>query len=189
MRKTLFAIFMGLLCILHAQEKPKPAIDCVWLTHSEPTADTVTISWMSPEPGESRVKIALEGEAEKEIVVEGKRTLHHVKVPVTLGTKRYQYQVFTGDKNSMPRRFKQYPDLRQPGAEMRVIIIGNRGYWNVKERNWKAVYALDAHMGLSVGDNVPLLYDADHLGETAVHNLQTFHKHHYQAYRDSNDYH
>ena len=55
MRKTMFAVCVGMLCILHAQEKPKPAIDCVWLTHSEPTADTVTISWMSPEPGESRV--------------------------------------------------------------------------------------------------------------------------------------
>ncbi|MBR5024977.1 MAG: hypothetical protein IKX48_07910, partial [Victivallales bacterium] len=76
MRKTLFAICMGLLGMLHAQEKPKPGIDCVWLTHSEPTADSVTICWMSPEPGESRVKIALEGEPEKEIVVEGKRTLH-----------------------------------------------------------------------------------------------------------------
>ena len=175
MRKTLFAICMVLLCVLHGQEeKPKPGIDCVWLTHSEPTADSVTICWMSPEPGESRVKIALEGEPEKEIVVEGKRTLHHVKVPITLGTKHYQYQVFTGDKSSVPRRFKQYPDLRQPGAELRVIIIGNRGYWNVKERNWKAVYALNAHLGLSVGDNVPLLYDADHVGETAVHNLARY---------------
>ena len=88
MRKTLFVIFIGLLGMLHAQEKPKPGIDCVWLTHSEPTADSVTICWMSPEPGESRLKIALEGEPEKEIVVEGKRTLHQVKVPITLGTKR-----------------------------------------------------------------------------------------------------
>ncbi|MBO4527895.1 MAG: hypothetical protein J5743_09720, partial [Victivallales bacterium] len=126
MRKTLFAICMGLLGMLHAQEKPKPGIDCVWLTHSEPTADSVTICWMSPEPGESRLKIALEGEPEKEIVVEGERTLHQVKVPITLGTKRYQYQVFTGDKSSVPRRFKQYPDLREPGTEMRIVIIGNR---------------------------------------------------------------
>ena len=174
MQKSIVAVCVGLLCILHAQEKPKPGIDCVWLTHSEPTADSVTICWMSPEPGESRLKIALEGEPEKEIVVEGERTLHQVKVPIALGTKRYQYQVFTGDKSSVPRRFKQYPDLREPGAELRVIIIGNRGYWNVKERNWNAVYALNAHLGVSVGDNVPLLYDAEHVGEAAVHNLARY---------------
>ena len=175
MRKTLFVFCMGLLCMLHAQEeKPKPGIDCVWLTHSEPTADSVTICWMSPEAGESRLKIALEGEPEKEIFVEGKRTLHQVKVPITLGTKRYQYQVFTGDKSSVPRRFKQYPDLREPGAELRVIIIGNRGYWKPKDRSFKPVYALDAHLGLSVGDNVPLLYDDEHVGEDAIHNLARY---------------
>ena len=126
------------------------AIERIWLSHSR-TAETVVVSWQTKEPNESVVEFGpapnqLDGRASQL----ARTTLHHLEVPL-LSRGELHYRVRSGEHISAVHRVRD-----APGAEFRVVVVGNAGY---AQRPWgEAVLGARPHLLVFSGDLVPALH-------------------------------
>src|SRR5207237_1216232 len=85
----------------------------------------------------------------QEAHVPGKRTLHHVEIPLAKQDALYHYSVATGDQTSPDATFKGYPT-----DVLRVAVVAN---WQGKP-DLKALRQDDPHLLLTAGDTIPDLW-------------------------------
>lgn len=139
----------GFVPLAHAQ------IERTWLTHQSHTPDAVVVSWQTVSPTESVVHFrAGEGAPQEEARLQGKRTLHHVEIPVKKHDTAYFYTVGSGAQISPEARFQSMPSQ----GELRVAIVGDWGY--APGRDLSALKNDKVHLLLTAGDNVPSLHEA-----------------------------
>ncbi len=117
----------------------------VWLTHRTNTPSHLVVSWMSSEPGDSVVKFGPAADQLETIRIQGKRTLHHVEIPLVEQDKLYHYQVRTGTQESALATFKGYPT-----DVLRVAVVAD---WQ-GQPDLSALMQDDPHLLLTAGDNI-----------------------------------
>jgi hypothetical protein len=117
----------------------------VWLTHQSPDPSKIVVSWQTTEPGPSRVEFGTSPALGQSASVEGRRTLHHVEIPLAEKDVVYHYRVKTGSQESAVATFKGYPT-----KELRIAVVANlRADAKI---DLSALKKDDVHLLISSGD-------------------------------------
>jgi hypothetical protein len=128
----------------------------VWLTHRSPDPGKLVVSWTTKTPSPSVVRFGVTNDLDEEVVVAGKRTLHHVEIPVSEKGKTYHYAVGPAELNFPPATFKSCPT-----DELRVAVVAN---WHAKA-DLAAILQDDVHLLLTAGDNISSLWQTCGVGK------------------------
>ncbi len=88
---------------------------------------------------------------ERCVQVKSETTLHHVGIPLAKRNVLYHYRVTTGNEESQTFTFKGYPSARH---KLRVAVVGD---WQT-DVDLSQLVSDNPHLLLTVGDNVPNLY-------------------------------
>jgi hypothetical protein len=124
-------------------------IERIWLTHRTNDPSKLVVNWTTKAPGDSKVRYGPTTAYGQEVHVPGKRTLHHVEIPLVTKDGLYHYSVATGEQTSPDAAFKGYPT-----DVLRVAVGAN---WQAKP-DLKALLKDNPHLLLTAGDNIPDLW-------------------------------
>jgi len=113
-------LLLALLASLPFTTPALSQIERVWLTHQSQDASRIVVSWQSAEPGNSIVEYGATPRLGEVATVAGRRTLHHVEIPLTKGDAACHYRVKTGSQVSDIASFKGYPD-----QTLRIAVVAN----------------------------------------------------------------
>ncbi len=148
-------IILCLSFIIFIENYGAGQISQIWLTHSTNNPSHIVINWKSNHPGNSEVWYRIGNSKEYHIIIQEEVTLHHVSIPIKKKDLNYDYRVATGDEKSNTHSFKGYPS--NPN-ELRIALVGNWGY--ADNPDLSQLVKDNPHLLLTLGDNVPNLYEA-----------------------------
>ena len=146
------AVAVGLLAAAPATAQ----VERVWLTHRSADPSRLMVNWTTQTPGDSLVRYGPTGVYGAEALVPGRRTVHHVRIPLPADGTAVHYAVVTGDQTSPDATIKGYP----VDGDLRVAVVAN---WQSKP-DLAALLKDDPHLLLTAGDNVPDLWHAGGVG-------------------------
>jgi len=124
-------------------------IEQIWLTHASSTPGSITVNWMTDQPGDSVVRFGLTDKYGETVQIHEKTTLHHVEIPLQHPDTVYHYSVRTGNQHSKDATFKTVPT-----DVLRIAVVAD---WQGKP-DLSAVMQDDVHLLLTAGDNIPNLW-------------------------------
>jgi hypothetical protein len=120
-------------------------VERIWLTHQSPDNSKLVVSWETSEPGDSVVEFGTTPQLGQSAKVDGRRTLHHVEIPLAKKDCAYHYRVKTGDQVSDITTFKGYPS-----KVLRLAVVAN--IRADAKLNFDAIKKDDPHLLISAGD-------------------------------------
>jgi hypothetical protein len=141
MKRTLLALASLVLLSLSASAE----VERIWLTHQSPDNSKLVVSWETSEPGDSVVEFGTTPQLGQSAKVDGRRTLHHVEIPLAKKDCAYHYRVKTGDQVSDITTFKGYPS-----KVLRLAVVAN--IRADAKLNFDAIKKDDPHLLISAGD-------------------------------------
>lgn len=141
MKRTLLALASLVLLSLSASAE----VERIWLTHQSPDNSKLVVSWETSEPGDSVVEFGTTPQLGESAKVDGRRTLHHVEIPLAKKNCVYHYRVKTGDQASDITTFKGYPS-----KVLRLAVVAN--IRADAKLNFDAIKKDDPHLLISAGD-------------------------------------
>lgn len=141
MKRTLLALASLVLLSLSASAE----VERIWLTHQSPDNSKLVVSWETSEPGDSVVEFGTTPQLGESAKVDGRRTLHHVEIPLAKKDCTYHYRVKTGDQVSDITTFKGYPS-----KVLRLAVVAN--IRADAKLNFDAIKKDDPHLLISAGD-------------------------------------
>lgn len=139
--KALLITAAGLLLALPASAK----VERIWLTHQSPDPSKLVVSWETTEPGDSVVEYGTSAGLGEKVTVPGRRTLHHVEIPLAKKDVVYHYQVKSGSQVSEIAKFKGYPT-----KTLRIAVVAN--IRADAKLDFAAIRKEDVHLLISAGD-------------------------------------
>jgi len=135
-------------------------IERIWLTHASNDPSKIVINWETAEPSHSAVEFGASEVFDHYKSDSWPVTLHHIEIPIEQRDVLYHYRVSSGDDVSPIYTFKGYPS-----KDLRIAIVGDWGYATGKDTS--AIIRDDAHLLLTVGDNVSSLHEKGREGVKA----------------------
>jgi hypothetical protein len=137
-------------------DEAPPSITRIWLTHRSNDPSRLVVSWMSEKTGSSVVEFGTTPDYGRVVRIPGRRTLHHVEIPLTERDATCHYRVRTGDQTSTGHTFKAYPT-----DVLRVAVVAN---WQ-RRPDLSALLEDDVHLLVTAGDNVSSIWESSEPGE------------------------
>ena len=120
-------------------------VERLWMTHQSPDNAKIVLSWETTHPGDSIVEFGTSPQLGETVKIDGRRTLHHVEIPIPQKDVVYHYRVKSGDQVSPIHSCKRYPS-----KVLRIAVFANvRADAKV---NFDAIRKDDPHLLLSAGD-------------------------------------
>lgn len=156
MRQFFLCLAFSQLLILAASAQ----VERVWLSYQHVDPSRITINWETSVPADSVVRYGVTEKLGQTELAEGKRTRHHVEIPVTGEDIVWYYSVGEEAHASAVASFKS-----MPSKTLRVAVVADWGF--ARDRKLDAVIKDDPHLLLTAGDNVASLYEQGLEGERA----------------------
>ena len=132
-------------------------VERVWLTHRTHDPSKLVVNWTTKTPGDSVVWFGRTAAYGREVHVPGRRTLHHVEIPLAERGVVYHYAVRTGEQTAPDATVQAYP-----ADVLRVAVVAN---WQ-RRPDLTALRKDEPHLLLTAGDNIPDLWSTCGVGVT-----------------------
>ncbi|MBR0191462.1 MAG: metallophosphoesterase family protein [Thermoguttaceae bacterium] len=162
-----FFVFLSLFCASFLSAQTSDRISLIWLSIADENAQTVSVSWASPEPGSSTVFYGPDAECKETAQADGDSVLHHVRIPVgkVVGPDArcfYRVETVTPDGRKFTSGLNSFKTLST--KELRLVFVGNIHTKTISD----AAARLDPHVIFLTGDIVPCLHEGGKLNKESA---------------------
>lgn len=140
------------------------AVERVWMSFTQEDASVLCVQWETKEAVPTQMKWKPEASAGQLFKAEKPTRQHRIEVPFTQRGGIYRYQLWDGHAWMPLETVKALPQ-----EELRIAMVGDWGF--ATHRDLSSVLKAEPHLLVTLGDNVPNLYQDGKKGTDAYRAL------------------